>query len=65
VSDVLLSRVSASPRTTATITAVHTPRARRPWAAPTLLELPRLAELTLQTGAPIGGSGGSGGVTFP
>lgn len=36
---------------------------RRPWAPPEVHELPRLTELTLQTGDAVGGSGGSGGST--
>jgi hypothetical protein len=34
---------------------------RRPWVTPQLTELPRLTDLTLQTGFPIGGGGGTGG----
>jgi hypothetical protein len=38
-----------------------TPRKQRPWTAPAIRELPRLTDLTLQTGVPIPGTGGSGG----
>ena len=34
---------------------------REPWKAPELIELPRLTELTLQSGGPIGGGGNTGG----
>lgn len=34
---------------------------RRPWVQPAVEELPRLTELTLQTGDPIPGGGGTGG----
>jgi hypothetical protein len=34
---------------------------RRPWTAPALTPLPRLTELTLQTGGGIPGGGGTGG----
>lgn len=34
---------------------------RAPWSAPTVSELPRLTELTLQTGGGIPGGGGTGG----
>jgi hypothetical protein len=34
---------------------------RRAWVEPELLELPRLSELTLQTGIPGGGGTGGGG----
>jgi hypothetical protein len=37
------------------------PRVKRLWLAPEITELPRLTELTLQTGSPIGGSGSTGG----
>jgi hypothetical protein len=41
------------------------PRARRPWVAPVVADLPRLTELTLATGPgiPGGGSPGGGGST--
>ena len=39
------------------------PRARTPWIRPEVTELPPLTELTLQTGDPIGGGGGTGGGT--
>lgn len=35
-------------------------RVRRAWVKPELIELPRLTDLTLQTGSPIGGGGGTG-----
>lgn len=35
--------------------------ARRPWQPPCVTELPRLTELTLQTGGAIPGGGGTGG----
>lgn len=34
---------------------------RQPWEAPDIQELPRLTELTLQTGSPIPGGGDTGG----
>jgi hypothetical protein len=34
---------------------------RRPWSTPEIAELPRLTELTLQTGDPIEGIGSTGG----
>lgn len=34
---------------------------RRRWIEPAVEELPRLTDLTLQTGDPIGGRGGTGG----
>lgn len=34
---------------------------RRPWVVPEVRELPRLTELTLQTGDPIPGGGSPGG----
>lgn len=40
------------------------PAARLPFTNPTLTELPALVALTLQTGAPINGGGGSGGIGF-
>lgn len=36
---------------------------RAVWVAPELTELPRLTELTLQTGIPIPGGGNTGGGT--
>ena len=38
-----------------------TPRARRPWTSPVVADLPRLTDLTLTTGSPIPGDGGTGG----
>ncbi len=37
------------------------PRVKRPWLAPEIAELPRLTELTLQTGDSIEGIGSTGG----
>jgi hypothetical protein len=37
------------------------PPRRRPWEAPRVSDLPRLTELTLQTGPGIPGGGGPGG----
>ncbi len=37
------------------------PMDRRPWVAPAIRELPRLTDLTLQTGSGIPGGGGTGG----
>jgi len=37
---------------------------RATWQAPTLKRLPRLTELTLQTGGGIPGGGGGGGTVF-
>jgi hypothetical protein len=34
---------------------------RRPWVSPAVTELPKLTELTLQSGDPIGGGGDTGG----
>ena len=34
---------------------------KRPWVSPTVSELPRLTDLTLQTGSPITGEGNTGG----
>jgi hypothetical protein len=36
-------------------------RDRKPWVRPELRDLPKLTDLTLQTGSPIGGGGGTGG----
>ncbi len=36
-------------------------RRKRPWVPPEVTELPRLTDLTLQTGSPIGGIGDPGG----
>ena len=48
-----------SDSTTPDITLPAAPRA--PWAPPSIAELPRLTELTLQSGNPIGGGGNPGG----
>jgi hypothetical protein len=37
------------------------PRTRKAWARPEIEDLPKLTDLTLQTGNPIPGTGGSGG----
>jgi hypothetical protein len=37
------------------------PVARAPWVPPCVTDLPKLTELTLQTGSPIDGGGGTGG----
>jgi hypothetical protein len=37
--------------------------ARKQWTAPTLEHLPKLTDLTLLTGSPIPGTGGTGGTT--
>lgn len=34
---------------------------KRPWVSPKVTELPRLTDLTLQTGSPITGDGNTGG----
>ena len=34
---------------------------KRPWVSPKVSELPRLTDLTLQTGSPITGEGNTGG----
>jgi hypothetical protein len=39
------------------------PSTRAHWEQPSIVELPKLTELTLLTGAGIPGSGGSGGST--
>ena len=36
---------------------------RAPWIVPRVTDLPKLTELTLQTGSPIGGGGDTGGST--
>jgi hypothetical protein len=41
--------------------AVPAPISRAPWHVPTLIELPKLTELTLQTGGSIPGDGDTGG----
>jgi len=41
----------------------RTPSERRPWVAPAVTELPKLTDLTLDSGDPIGGGGGTGGST--
>ena len=37
------------------------PDGKLPWIAPEVKELPRLTDLTLQTGSPITGGGNTGG----
>ena len=37
------------------------PEGKLPWVTPEVKELPRLTDLTLQTGSPIPGSGNTGG----
>jgi hypothetical protein len=37
------------------------PKQRRTWVTPRVLDLPRLTDLTLTTGSPIPGDGGTGG----
>ena len=52
------------PQTDTTSWAVDGQRAplvKKPWAPPELMELPRLTDLTLQTGSPIDGGGDTGG----
>jgi len=41
-------------------------RDRKPWVPPELRDLPKLTDLTLQTGSPIGGTGnpGTGSTVF-
>ena len=39
-------------------------KSKRKWVSPEVTELPRLTDLTLQTGAPIGGGGGGGSTVF-
>jgi hypothetical protein len=34
---------------------------KKDWTKPEITDLPRLTDLTLQTGSPIGGGGGTGG----
>ena len=42
----------------------HAPQQeKKGWTRPELTELPRLTDLTLLTGSPIGGGGGAGGST--
>jgi hypothetical protein len=61
--------VTANLRNTLEISMQHPPTTqspntaphRRPWTAPRVAELPRLTELTLQTGDFIPGTGGTGG----
>lgn len=47
--------------TASSSTPTSAPRERRPWVQPQVTELPRLTELTLQTGPGIPGGGGTGG----
>lgn len=37
---------------------------KQEWVSPRVTDLPPLADLTLQTGGPIPGGGGSGGTVF-
>jgi hypothetical protein len=39
------------------------PIARAPWIVPSVTDLPKLTDLTLQTGSPIDGGGDTGGST--
>jgi hypothetical protein len=41
--------------------AVHAAPARAPWITPSVTDLPKLTELTLQTGGLIPGDGDTGG----
>ncbi len=41
----------------------RTDATRRAWVRPAVTDLPRLTQLTLTTGTPIPGGGGSGGST--
>jgi hypothetical protein len=41
--------------------AAPAPEAKAPWIPPALVELPRLTDLTLQTGGSIHGGGDTGG----
>jgi len=36
---------------------------RKPWVSPEIKDLPKLTDLTLLTGSPIPGGGGTGGTT--
>lgn len=42
--------------TVSTATTHGGPAPKRPWIKPEITDLPRLENLTLQTGAPVGGS---------
>lgn len=46
-----------------TVATCSTSPAKRPWAAPSMVELPRLTELTLQSFIPGTGIPGGGGST--
>jgi len=48
-------------RTEAKSTMQEAKSERRPWVGPRVEEMPRLTELTLQTGPAIPGGGGTGG----
>lgn len=37
------------------------PSGKKQWVAPEIVDLPRLTDLTLQTGSPIDGGGNTGG----
>ncbi|MDH3369679.1 MAG: hypothetical protein OEO17_17720 [Gemmatimonadota bacterium] len=39
------------------------PTEKKRWTKPQITDLPRLTDLTLQTGSPIGGGGDTGGST--
>ena len=39
-------------------------KSKRKWVSPEVTDLPRLTDLTLQSGAPIGGGGGGGSTVF-
>lgn len=44
-----------------TLSPSAAPRGRRPWTSPVVTSLPRLTDLTLTTGTPIPGGGGTAG----
>lgn len=53
-----INHESPRPRTTAPSDA-----GRRAWTPPSVEDLPKLTDLTLLTGSPIPGTGGTGGTT--